>query len=223
MLHGKLRPGFYIATVFLAAAVALLLWFLPSWLSEDILLDDNIPLPAAQKTVITVIFILVLLSWTVSLIVMIMQIVRGSLFTADASGDHPHAASHGIVCADHCDPRYEKSPGKPSKAWKKKTATCRPGWTNQKWTYVRCGGRLSRKPTILGTGLLKPTPHRCGSCTGNIFLYIFYNIAAPSLFGEQGPRAFIPLFRPGTGHPTGPAGRKTGNGSALPHFSGRCR
>ncbi len=36
MLHGKLRPGFYIATVFLAAAVALLLWFLPSWLSEDI-------------------------------------------------------------------------------------------------------------------------------------------------------------------------------------------
>ncbi|HIW15570.1 MAG TPA: hypothetical protein H9691_09050 [Firmicutes bacterium] len=86
MLHGKLRPGFYIATVFLAAAVALLLWFLPSWLSEDILLDDNTPLPAAQKTVITVIFILVLLSWTVSLIVMIMQIVRGSLFTADASG-----------------------------------------------------------------------------------------------------------------------------------------
>lgn len=86
MVHAKLRPLYYIAMLFLAAAVALLGSFLPYWLTNDILLEDNTPMPAEQKTLITLVFVIVLLSWTVSLIVMIMQIVRGSLFTADASG-----------------------------------------------------------------------------------------------------------------------------------------
>ena len=77
---------------------------------------------------------------------------------------------------------------------------------------------MSRKPTILGTGLLKPTPHRCGSCTGNIFLYIFYNIAAPSLFGEQGPRLLFLFFVPAQGIPLGQPAGKQEMGQLFPIF-----
>lgn len=86
MVHAKLRPLYYVAMLFLAAAVALLGYFLPYWVTNDILLEDNTPMPTEQKTLITVVFVIVLLSWTVSLIVMIVQAVRGYLFTADATG-----------------------------------------------------------------------------------------------------------------------------------------
>lgn len=86
MVHAKLRPLYYIAMLFLAAAVALLGSFLPYWVTNDILLEDNTPMPAEQKILITVIFVIVLLSWTVSLIVMIVQAARGYIFTADATG-----------------------------------------------------------------------------------------------------------------------------------------
>ena len=86
MVHAKLRLLYYVAMLFLAAAVALLGYFLPYWVTNDILLEDNTPMPTEQKTLITVVFVIVLLSWTVSLIVMIVQAVRGYLFTADATG-----------------------------------------------------------------------------------------------------------------------------------------
>ena len=84
--YAKLNLRFYVAAFFLLVLV-LIGWYGIYFLNANqILMEDNTPMDAGTKLIFSGILGVVVASWTVSLLAMLRQMVRGYAFSMDSGG-----------------------------------------------------------------------------------------------------------------------------------------
>lgn len=84
----KLNFKFYLVTLLLSAAVALIVWFVYGLLTERIALGGGEYFQAREQAIIAMLVCLIGSSWVFSLITLLRQILRGYAFIADENGIH---------------------------------------------------------------------------------------------------------------------------------------
>lgn len=92
----KLNTKFYIVSFFLFALVVFIWWGIYFLNTNVILMEDNTPMTADIKLFFTVALSVVGLSWTLSLITVIRQIILGYAFSIDENGIHNTATAFNI-------------------------------------------------------------------------------------------------------------------------------
>lgn len=97
LFKAKLNAKFYIVTVLLLGIVLLVLYGTYFLNVNEILMEDDTPMPAPMKVIMTVILSVVGLSWLLSLVTMIRQIMIGSAFCIDENGIHGTATAVNIL------------------------------------------------------------------------------------------------------------------------------
>ena len=94
MFKAKLNFKFYlVALVFLGIVV--LGWYGIYFLNANEILMDDVPMKTSTKMLFTILMSIVAVSWTMSLLALIRQIIVGSAFDIDKDGIHTTAT--GIV------------------------------------------------------------------------------------------------------------------------------
>lgn len=96
--EAKLNLKFYIVTALLFGLVILLCYGVYFLNANEILMEDDLPMDSGTKTLFTVLMSAVALSWSVSLLALIRQIVLGFAFYIDEEGIH-YTATAIIVLA----------------------------------------------------------------------------------------------------------------------------
>lgn len=92
-LKAKLNIKFYIVSAIFLCLV-LFVWYGICFLStNEILMEDNVPMDAGTKTIFTVLMSLVGFSWTISLFTLIRQMVSGIAFCMNDDGIHTTATA----------------------------------------------------------------------------------------------------------------------------------
>lgn len=92
----KLNTKFYIVSLFLLALVIFIWWGIYFLNTNVILMEDNTPMTIDIKLFFTIALSAVGLSWTLSLITVIRQIVFGAAFSIDENGIHNTATALNI-------------------------------------------------------------------------------------------------------------------------------
>ena len=92
----KLNTKFYIVSLFLLALVIFIWWGIYFLNTNVILMEDNTPMTTDIKLFFTIALSVVGLSWTLSLITVIRQIVFGAAFSIDENGIHNTATALNI-------------------------------------------------------------------------------------------------------------------------------
>jgi len=90
MLKAKLSVKFYIIASFLLGVV-LLGWYGVIFLNTNEILVDDLPMDADTKLIFTVLMSAIVLSWTLSLLTVIRQMLLGYAFFLDENGIHATA------------------------------------------------------------------------------------------------------------------------------------
>lgn len=92
----KLNTKFYIVSLILFAFVVFIWWGIYFLNTNVILMEDNTPMTTDIKLFFTIALSVVGLSWTLSLITVIRQIVFGAAFSIDENGIHNTATALNI-------------------------------------------------------------------------------------------------------------------------------
>ena len=97
MLKAKLSVKFYIVSILLLILV-LFGWYGVYFLNaNEILMEDNAPMDSGTKMILTVLMSVVLLSWSLSLVTVIRQMVLGYAFYIDESGINTTATANMVL------------------------------------------------------------------------------------------------------------------------------
>ena len=95
--EAKLNFKFYIAT-FLLLGIVVLGWYSVFFLnSNEILMEDNMPMDNQTKMLFGTMISIVLLSWSFSFLTMLRQILIGHAFSMDAEGIHLTATAINVL------------------------------------------------------------------------------------------------------------------------------
>lgn len=90
-MKAKLNAKFYITSVLLLGLVVFI-WYAIYFLNaNEILMEDHTPMDPGVKTLFTVALGAVALSWTMSLLTLVRQIIAGVAFRMDEEGIHTTA------------------------------------------------------------------------------------------------------------------------------------
>ena len=93
----KLNLKFYIVS-FLLLGIVIFGWYSVFFLnSNEILMEDNLPMDGQTKMLFSIMISAVLLSWTFSFFTMMRQILIGHAFSMDADGIHLTATAINIL------------------------------------------------------------------------------------------------------------------------------
>ena len=92
-LKAKLNPKFYIITVLLFCIVVFGWYGIYILNANEILIEDSSPMDSGTKMILTVFMSVIVLSWSVSLLTLIRQIIIGHAFYMDEEGIHTTATA----------------------------------------------------------------------------------------------------------------------------------
>lgn len=92
----KLNLKFYIVSFLFAGIVAIGWYGLYFLITNEILMENNTPMDVRTKTAFIVIICAVVLSWTISLLTIIRQIILKQAFSIDGEGIHNTATAINI-------------------------------------------------------------------------------------------------------------------------------
>lgn len=93
----RLNVKFYIVSILLLGLV-IFGWYGTYFLNaNEILMEDNTPMDPSTKLVITILFFVIILSWTVSFWVLFRQMLLGYAFTIDEEGIHGTATAINLL------------------------------------------------------------------------------------------------------------------------------
>ena len=81
----KLKPLFYILCIVLCALV-ILGWYFVYAMSTDVIMMEDEPMPSDMKAVLTGMFSFIIGTWSLSLVTVIIQAVRGYAYSLDETG-----------------------------------------------------------------------------------------------------------------------------------------
>lgn len=85
---GRLNLKFYIVSVMLLI-ITIIGWYGVFFLNtNEILMEDNLPMDSQTKMVFSIAESLIVISWTLSLFTILRQIVKGKAFSIDKEGVH---------------------------------------------------------------------------------------------------------------------------------------
>ena len=93
MLNAKLSLKFYIVACLLLFMVIFGFYGIYFLNANEILLENNTPMDPDSKLILTIFMSVIVLSWTLSMLTVIRQIILGSAFRIDANGIHSTATA----------------------------------------------------------------------------------------------------------------------------------
>lgn len=92
-MKAHLNGKFYFTVLLLCGMIAFVGWGIYFVNHETILMEDGAPMDVGTKRMMSVLFGLILLSWCLSLLVLLRQMLLGQAFVLDAQGVHGTASA----------------------------------------------------------------------------------------------------------------------------------
>ena len=97
MIKAKLNLKFYFVFLLMFCLVAFVWYGIYFLNSNEILINDNTPIDAETKLLFTVILSIIAVSWTISLLTLMRQMILGYAFCIDEGGIHNTATAIMIL------------------------------------------------------------------------------------------------------------------------------
>lgn len=97
VFKARLNLRYYIVSVIMLCLVVFVWYGIYFLNSNEILMEDNTPMDAEIKSVLTVLMSVVAVSWTISLLILIRQMFLGCAFSIDEDGIRNTATANLIL------------------------------------------------------------------------------------------------------------------------------